>query len=174
MTVLTYLISLYPGCDTEGCNRIPPLSPVLCFGLCFTTHERSISFSVLTYSSARFSSAFLSFSSWLESILRQFSVSFNWASSAQFKCSFNIFSLILHLYLSIFSQEGFTPLHVSSSLGNLDFVNFLINEGAKIDEVDAHGRWLGYVHFLIVLWHDSIMSLRVLKKLLAGSSSSKF
>lgn len=42
----------------------------------------------------------------------------------------------------LFSQEGFTPLHVSSSLGNLDFVIFLINEGAKIDEVDAHGRYM--------------------------------
>lgn len=37
-------------------------------------------------------------------------------------------------------QEGFTPLHVASSLGNLDFVNFLINEGANIDLVDAHLR----------------------------------
>ena len=37
-------------------------------------------------------------------------------------------------------QEGFTPLHVASSLGNLDFVNFLINESADINAVDAHGR----------------------------------
>jgi len=37
-------------------------------------------------------------------------------------------------------QEGFTPLHVASSLGNLDFVNFLINEGASFNLVDAHGR----------------------------------
>ena len=38
-------------------------------------------------------------------------------------------------------QEGFAPLHVASSLGNLEFVNFLINERAKIDAVDAYGRY---------------------------------
>lgn len=50
------------------------------------------------------------------------------------------FNLIIFATFVLFLQEGFTPLHVSSSLGNLDFVNFLINEGATIDEVDAHGR----------------------------------
>jgi len=38
-------------------------------------------------------------------------------------------------------QEGFTPLHVASSLGYQDFVGFLIHEGASIDAVDAHGRY---------------------------------
>ena len=37
-------------------------------------------------------------------------------------------------------QYGFTPLHVASSLGNLDFVNFLINESADINAVDDYGR----------------------------------